>query len=39
MGSEGEERLRQAMLIADSSDRSADFEQLIAKRDELLALA
>jgi len=39
MSSEGEERLRQAMLIADSSESSADFEQLIAKRDELLALA
>jgi beta-N-acetylhexosaminidase len=39
MDSAGEERLRQAMLIADSSDSSADFEQLIAKRDELLALA
>lgn len=35
----GEERLRQAMLIADSAGSGPDFNQLIAKRDELLALA
>jgi beta-N-acetylhexosaminidase len=35
----GAERLRQAMLIASSSGSGPDFEQLLAKRDELLALA
>ncbi|MGN6154642.1 MAG: beta-N-acetylhexosaminidase [Sphingomicrobium sp.] len=35
----GEERLRQAMVVAGSSEPGPDFEQLIAKRDELLALA
>jgi beta-N-acetylhexosaminidase len=39
MAAEGEERLRQAMVIAESSDSGPDFEQLIARRDELLALA
>jgi beta-N-acetylhexosaminidase len=39
MTAEGEERLRQAMVIAETSDSGPDFEQLIAKRDELLALA
>ena len=39
MSDAGEERLRQAMLIAGSSESAPDFEQLIAKRDELLALA
>jgi len=39
MSEEGEERLRRAMAIAGSSDSGPDFEQLIAKRDELLALA
>lgn len=39
MTAAGGERLRQAMLIADSSESAPDFDQLIAKRDELLALA
>jgi beta-N-acetylhexosaminidase len=39
MTAEGEERLRQAMVIAASSDEGPLFEELIAKRDELLALA
>lgn len=37
--SRGAERLRQAMLITGSADSGADFEELVAKRDELLALA
>jgi beta-N-acetylhexosaminidase len=39
MTGESEERLRQAMVIAASSDDGPPFEELIAKRDELLALA
>ena len=39
MSAAGEARLRRAMAIAGSSDSGPDFEQLIAKRDELLALA
>ena len=39
MTTEGEERLRQAMVIAASSEDGAPFEELVAKRDELLALA
>jgi beta-N-acetylhexosaminidase len=39
MSAESEERLRQAMVIAASSDAGPPFEELIAKRDELLALA
>ena len=39
MSAEGEERLRQAMVIAASSEDGPPFEELIAKRDELLALA
>jgi hypothetical protein len=39
MAGESEERLRQAMVIAASSDDGPPFEELIAKRDELLALA
>jgi beta-N-acetylhexosaminidase len=39
MSDEGEERLRQAMLIAGSAKDGPRFEELIAKRDELLALA
>jgi len=39
MTGESEERLRQAMVIAASSDHGPPFEELIAKRDELLALA
>jgi beta-N-acetylhexosaminidase len=39
MTNAGAERLRQAMLIASSSGSGPDFEQLLAKRDELLALA
>ena len=35
----GEERLRQAMVIAASPDEGLDLQDLIAKRDELLALA
>ncbi len=38
MSEAGEERLRQAMVIAGSAQDGPDFEQLIAKRDELLAL-
>jgi len=39
MTSEGEERLRQAMVIASDPADGPGFEELIAKRDELLALA
>jgi beta-N-acetylhexosaminidase len=39
MSAAGEERLRQAMVVAGPTDSGPDFEQLIAKRDELLALA
>ena len=39
MTAAGEERLRQAMVITGTSDTSSNLEQLIAKRDELLALA
>jgi beta-N-acetylhexosaminidase len=39
MSEAGEERLRQAMLIAGSPQEGPAFDQLIAKRDELLALA
>ena len=39
MTRQGVERLRQAMVIAASHPDGADFEDLIAKRDELLALA
>jgi beta-N-acetylhexosaminidase len=39
MSSEGEERLRQAMVIASDPSDGPGFEELIAKRDELLALA
>jgi beta-N-acetylhexosaminidase len=39
MTGQSEERLRQAMVIAASSDAGPPFEELIAKRDELLALA
>jgi beta-N-acetylhexosaminidase len=35
----GEERLRQAMIIADQAAEGPDFAQSVAKRDELLALA
>ncbi|HET7316002.1 MAG TPA: beta-N-acetylhexosaminidase [Sphingomicrobium sp.] len=38
ISSEGAERLRQAMVIANAVQDGPDFEQLIAKRDELLAL-
>ncbi|MCL6678837.1 beta-N-acetylhexosaminidase [Sphingomonas sp. RG327] len=38
MTSEGEERLRQAMVIASDPADGPGFEELIAKRDELLAL-
>jgi beta-N-acetylhexosaminidase len=36
---EGAERLRQAMVIASMPSEGPPFEELIAKRDELLALA
>jgi beta-N-acetylhexosaminidase len=36
---EGAERLRQAMLVCHGSTDGPAFDQLIAKRDELLALA
>jgi beta-N-acetylhexosaminidase len=39
MTAESEERLRQAMVIASSSEDGPPFEELVAKRDELLALA
>jgi beta-N-acetylhexosaminidase len=39
MSSQAEERLRQAMIIASSTEEGPPFEELIAKRDELLALA
>jgi beta-N-acetylhexosaminidase len=39
MDAASEERLRQAMVIAQSPSSGSDFRQLIAKRDELLALA
>lgn len=39
MTAEGEERLRQAMLIAATEQDGPGFDELIAKRDELLALA
>ena len=39
MTPESEERLRQAMVIASSSEEGPQFEELVAKRDELLALA
>ena len=39
MGKESGERLRQAMVIASSTDDGLPFEELVAKRDELLALA
>jgi len=39
MTAKAQERLRQAMLIANSESDGPDFEALIAKRDELLALA
>ena len=39
MGAESEERLRQAMVIAQSAEDGPRFEELVAKRDELLALA
>jgi len=39
MSPQGEERLRQAMLIAADPADGPPFQELIAKRDELLALA
>lgn len=39
MTTESVERLRQAMLITSATEPASDFEALIAKRDELLALA
>ena len=39
MGKESGERLRKAMVIASSTDDGLPFEELVAKRDELLALA
>jgi beta-N-acetylhexosaminidase len=39
MSDEGEERLRQAMVIASEPADGPGFEEMIAKRDELLALA
>ncbi len=39
MSAEGEERLRQAMVIAADASDGPDFDTLVAKRDQLLALA
>jgi hypothetical protein len=39
MSAQSAERLRQAMLIASGAESPSDFAALIAKRDELLALA
>jgi beta-N-acetylhexosaminidase len=39
MSARAEERLRQAMVIAASAEDGPPFEELVAKRDELLALA
>ena len=39
MSAAGEERLRQAMLIATNAPEGPPLEEVIAKRDELLALA
>ena len=39
MSEQGEERLRQAMVIASGPSDGPGFEEMVAKRDELLALA
>lgn len=39
MGAAGEERLKQAMLIAANAPDGPPLEEVVAKRDELLALA